>query len=266
MSPRLVFLKLGGSLITVKAQPHTPRMDVLARLAGEIAEARSQDQGLQIILGHGAGSFGHVPASKYHTRQGIHSTEEWLGFAEVWQEASELNRLVMQSLEQAGLPVMVFSPSATVISRDGKVAIWNLIPLRSSLEEGQLPVVYGDVVFDLMRGGTILSTEDLFSYLVPIFRPVLLLEAGIEPGVWQDYPTNTRLLREITPQSFPIIQASVKGSATTDVTGGMLDKVHQVLTMVERVPGLNASIFSAEPPGSLLRALLGENMGTLLHG
>jgi isopentenyl phosphate kinase len=241
-------------------------MDVLARLAGEIAEARSQDPALQIILGHGSGSFGHVPASKYHTRQGIHSTEEWQGFAEVWQEASELNHLVMQTLELASLPVMVFSPSATVIARDGKVAIWNLIPLRSSLEEGQLPVVYGDVAFDLVRGGTILSTEDLFSYLVPIFRPTLLLEAGIEPGVWQDYPMNTRLLREITPQSFPLIQAGVKGSATTDVTGGMLDKVYQVLTMVERVPGLNASIFPAELPGSLLRALMGENMGTLLHG
>ncbi len=152
MSSILVFVKLGGSLITVKAQPHTPRMDVMERLADEIAEARRQEPGLKILLGHGSGSFGHVPASKYHTRQGVHTTQEWLGFAEVWWEASELNRLVMQSLAQAGLPVIGFSPSAGVLARDGKVVTWNLEPLSSSLENGLLPVIHGDVVFDQARG------------------------------------------------------------------------------------------------------------------
>ncbi len=47
MSARLVFLKLGGSLITVKDRPHTPRLDVLERLAQEIAGARAQNQNLQ---------------------------------------------------------------------------------------------------------------------------------------------------------------------------------------------------------------------------
>lgn len=265
MSSILVFVKLGGSLITVKAQPHTPRMDVMERLADEIAEARRQEPGLKILLGHGSGSFGHVPASKYHTRQGVHTTQEWLGFAEVWWEASELNRLVMQSLAQAGLPVIGFSPSAGVLARDGKVVTWNLEPLSSSLENGLLPVIHGDVVFDQARGGTILSTEDLFSHLVPIFKPQLLLEAGIEAGVWGDFPLNSRLMPHITPHNFEDIEANLKGSAAPDVTGGMLDKVRQVLAMVEMVPGLKASIFSADAPGSLRRALLGENLGTQLH-
>ena len=71
MKSKLVFLKLGGSLITVKDQPHTPRLDVIERLAQEIAAARSADPGLQILLGHGSGSYGHVPASQFHTRQGV---------------------------------------------------------------------------------------------------------------------------------------------------------------------------------------------------
>ncbi len=119
--------------------------------------------------------------------------------------------------------------------------------------------------FSTRRGGTILSTEDLFSHLVPIFKPQLLLEAGIEAGVWGDFPLNSRLMPHITPHNFEDIEANLKGSAAPDVTGGMLDKVRQVLAMVEMVPGLKASIFSADAPGSLRRALLGENLGTQLH-
>jgi len=36
----VIFLKLGGSLITEKANAETPRLDVLRRLALEIADAR----------------------------------------------------------------------------------------------------------------------------------------------------------------------------------------------------------------------------------
>src|SRR5512146_1620840 len=97
-SPELVFLKLGGSLITDKDTPRAPRLDILARLAGEIAEARRQRPRMQIVLGHGSGSFGHVPARKYGTRQGVRTPEEWLGFAEVWKEARALNQIVVDAL------------------------------------------------------------------------------------------------------------------------------------------------------------------------
>jgi isopentenyl phosphate kinase len=60
MSSKMVFLKLGGSLITVKSQPHTPRLEALERLGQEIAQARLHNPNLQILLGHGSGSFGHV--------------------------------------------------------------------------------------------------------------------------------------------------------------------------------------------------------------
>ena len=38
--PDILLLKLGGSLITEKARPETPRLEVIARLAREIAAAR----------------------------------------------------------------------------------------------------------------------------------------------------------------------------------------------------------------------------------
>jgi isopentenyl phosphate kinase len=266
VSNRLVFLKLGGSLITVKDQPHTPRLDVLERLASEIAEARRQDSNLHLLLGHGSGSFGHMVARQYQTREGVSSQQDWLGFVEVWRQAAELNQLVLAALQKAGLPALAFSPSAMVTARGGRVETWNLEPLRSALAHGLLPVIYGDVVFDQELGGTILSTEELFSYLAQKMKPQELLFAGYEPGVWADYPANTTLLSEITPSSFPHIATGLSGSAATDVTGGMIDKVQQILHMIEKVPGLRALILSGETPANIHRALLGETLGSRVHG
>ena len=265
MSPRRVLLKLGGSLITVKEQAYTPRLEVLRRLAGEIAEARLADHDLQIVLGHGSGSFGHVPASRYHTREGVNTGQEWSGFVEVWRQADALNRLVMQALEEAGLPALRFSPLAMVTARNARVESWELDNLLQALARGLLPVIHGDVVFDRELGGTILSTEDLFAHLVEHIAPNQLLLAGIEPGVWGDFPACTRMLEEITPTSMSDIEAGLGGSAATDVTGGMADKVRQVMALVQAVPGLEGVIFSGETPGSLRRALLGEHLGTKIH-
>ncbi len=266
MMSRLIFVKLGGSLITVKDQVHTPRLDVLERLAQEIAEAQAQNYDLQILLGHGSGSFGHVPANEHKTRLGVKSAKEWEGFIEVWRQAAALNHLVLQALEKVNLPAMAFPPSAMVTAREGKVDTWNLEPLLTALKKGLLPVIYGDVIFDNVRSGTILSTEDLFTYLTPRMKPTQLLFAGLQPGVWADFPDNTNLLPEITPMSLPQIEAGLKGSVTTDVTGGMADKVRQIIALLDEVPGLRAMIFSGETPGNLRRSLLGEELGTVLHG
>lgn len=265
MSRELVFLKLGGSLITDKSQPHSARLDVLDRLAKEIAAAISKERDLQIVLGHGSGSFGHFPANKYKTRQGVNTAEEWDGFVEVWREAADLNHLVLEALANAKLPALAFPPSALVIARNGKVVNWNLDPLLQALDKHLLPVIYGDVVFDAELGGTILSTEDLFSHLVNHLRPTRLLLAGIEPGVWADFPHNTSLLPEITPESLALVENGLRGSSATDVTGGMADKVRQVLSLVKAFHGLNGSIFSGEIPGNVQRALLGEPIGTIIH-
>jgi isopentenyl phosphate kinase len=261
----LLFLKLGGSLITEKEQPHTARFDVLERLAQEIAEARRQGYGRRLILGHGSGSFGHVPASRYDTRRGVHSLEEWVGFGKVWQEAAALNRLVMEAMQRADLPAVAFPPSATLVAQDGRPQRWELGPLQMALQAGLLPVVYGDVVFDTLLGGTILSTEDLFDPLARLLRPQCILLAGIEPGVWADYPACSQLLDEIDPEFLKEGARSLQGSAFTDVTGGMRSKVSQSLDLVQAIPELQVLIFSGVEPGSVYRALCGQGTGTLIH-
>jgi isopentenyl phosphate kinase len=271
----LVFLKLGGSLITDKTRPYTPLLDMMDDLALQIATSLRSQPGLRLVIGHGAGSFGHVAASEYKTRDGYprpsplthrerDATEDnyWKGFAEVWYQASSLNRYVMEALHKAGLRTIALPPSGSVIASDGQVAVWETTPIRMALAAGMVPVIFGDVVFDEVRGGTILSTENLFAFLVKAMAPDRVLLAGLEEAVWEDFPARTRRIERITPESFEEIKHGVGGSVSADVTGGMEAKVREMLDLIQETPGLKIQIFSGTQPGNLVRALLGETLGT----
>lgn len=261
----LTFLKLGGSLITDKDIPRTPRRDVLARLALEIAEARRETPDMPLVLGHGSGSFGHTAARRHGTRQGVQNAAGWQGFVEVWKEARALNQIVVDALSEAGLPVIAFAPSAGVTAHSGQVKHWDLQPMRAALAAGLVPLINGDTIFDDARGGTILSTEDLFIHLARQLRPRRILLAGLEEGVWADFPRCTTRIETITPRDFALVAGQISGSASVDVTGGMLEKVRTMLELAKEQPGLQAVIFSGVKPGQVMHALLGQVMGTIIH-
>ncbi|HSL44313.1 MAG TPA: isopentenyl phosphate kinase [Anaerolineales bacterium] len=272
----LVFLKLGGSLITDKTQPYTPKLDVIEDVALQIMTALQNHPDLRLVIGHGSGSFGHVAASEYQTRDGffprpsplIHRerdrTEEnyWKGFAEVWYQASSLNRFLMKALHKMKIPAIALPPSANVIASDGKVSIWETTSISMALAAGLVPVIYGDVTFDEIRGGTILSTEDLFEHLSRALNPQRILLAGLEAAVWEDFPARTRKVETITPLTFSEISEGVGKAAGADVTGGMESKVTQMLELVQQNPELKIQIFSGTEPGNIVRALTGETLGT----
>jgi isopentenyl phosphate kinase len=261
---QLVLLKLGGSLITDKKRPRTLRRKTLIRLAEEIASALEQQPSLRLVIGHGAGSFAHVSAKQHGTRQGVTTPDQWYGFAEVWWDAAILNRLVVEALRAVALPVIALPPSAAVIARDGQVEHWDLGPLNAALHAGLLPVIHGDVIFDRSLGGTILSTEDLFSYLARHFHPDRMLLAGMEQGVWQDFPNQSTIIPKITPQNFRDVLPALSGSAATDVTGGMQNKVEQCVALSRAIPDMEILIFSGDQPGTLLDVLLGSSSGTVI--
>jgi isopentenyl phosphate kinase len=260
-----VFLKLGGSLITEKNSPRTPRPEVISRLSGEIQAALQSDPRLRLVLGHGAGSFAHVPAKRHATRQGVRSREQWSGFVDVWYEASALNHIVMQALTTAGVRCVAFPPSASVVAQRGRFADWNIEPLLAALHAGLVPVVYGDVIFDREWGGTIFSTEDLFADLAPRLKPERILLAGREAGVYLDFPAREHLIPVITPQKYPEIKPILGASAGVDVTGGMATKVGNMLALVEDDPKLSVCVFSGEQAGAVQRALVGECRGTVIR-
>ena len=258
----LTLVKLGGSAITDKRVEATYREEVARQLARDIRRAMSADASLKLIVGHGSGSFGHFAARRYRTIDGVHTGEEWWGFAEVAVVASELNYLVAKTFFTAGIPVFRVQPSASAISVDSDIGEMSLEPIIRALQNGLVPLVYGDVAFDNVLGGTILSTETIFFYLaqhLPVGRILLL---GDVEGVLD---TDGGIIPEITAASFSKIEPALGGSAGVDVTGGMAAKVRDMLALVKAVPALTIRIFDGLQPGLLEAVLLGNAQpGTLI--
>lgn len=266
----LVYLKLGGSLITDKRTPETPRAHVLKRLSQEIAQARKDRPRIRLVLGHGSGSFGHVTARRYSTRNGVRSPDEWFGFAATADAAARLTRIVAAHLLQAGLPVWSVQPSVALRCEDGNVISGPTETVRLALERGLLPLVHGDVALDSSRGGTIASTEEIFEHMAAQLPPVRIVLAGEVDGVYTSDPLldpDAALLREITPRSFESLQASLGASHATDVTGGMAAKVELALRMVRGLAGLQVIICGGLTPGAVYAALTNHNNppGALIH-
>lgn len=259
----ITLLKLGGSLITDKSKAHTVRSDVLHRLGKEILAIWEQNPA-PIIIGHGSGSFGHFPAKKYGTRTGVHSESEWYGFAEVHSEATSLNRYVTDILREEGLPILSFVPMDNIRTENRQIIYWDTSVIEKCLSNHLIPLIFGDTVFDCVSGGTILSTEDLFIHLCGVIKePVRILLAGLEEGVWADFPKREKLLSVIhTDETY---ENSIKGSEFTDVTGGMSEKVHLMKSIIQSGKADSAVIFSGEIEGNLQKALSGENTGTLIR-
>ncbi len=258
----LTFVKLGGSLITDKRVENRYRPDVAERVASEIKSALEQNADLRLLLGHGSGSFGHVAAKRYGTVEGVRTPEQWRGFAEVATVAAELNTLIARTLQTAGVPVWRMQPSASALSRDGMLMSMALDPIRSALDHGLVPLVYGDVALDEVRGGTIISTETVFFYLarnLPVCRILLLGEVD---GV---YDEAGKVIERITPATLADVEAALGGSAGTDVTGGMETKVRDMVALVEAAPNLSIRIMSGTRQGLLQAALLDQAQpGTLI--
>ncbi len=254
--PTAVFLKLGGSLITDKTKIEHAHKPVMRRLAREIKAAREARPDLQIVLGHGSGSFGHVAAKKHGTREGVKDRSGWLGYAEVAAAAARLNQIVVDVFVGEGVPVVSLPPSASARCDAGHLSYLDTFVLREMLEHGLVPLVYGDVALDTVRGATIVSTEDVFIYLVREFQPTHILLAGEVAGVFEHQDVTGAIIPIITPSNVAQYAAALGGSHGTDVTGGMIGKVNQMLEVVRHYPKIEARIFSGAVRGNVQRLLI----------
>ncbi len=270
-SDELVFLKLGGSLVTDKTGEQALRGDVLRRLAREIAAALAAAPELRLLVGHGSGSFGHTAAARYGTRNGVRSAADWAGYATTAVAAARLNRFVVEALDDAGVPALPVQPSASAWCEGGELCSLDVRPISAGLRWGLVPVVYGDVALDGTLGGTIISTEQILSWLAKPFAPRRIILAGEVPGVMAVDPAadpNAPLIAAITPGNFAEIAAALGGARGADVTGGMAGKVATMLALLQASPALDrVQILSGMEPGCVQRALIDRNSseGTVIR-
>ncbi len=250
-APELALVKLGGSLITDKTREASPRLDVIDRMAAEIAQARRKRPDLRLVLGHGSGSFGHPMAARYGVERG--GLSDWRGYAETAAAAQRLNRLVVEALLREGIPAVSVQPSASARSVRGRLVALDSETVRALLSKGLVPLLYGDVTLDEAQGCAIISTEEIFCLLARRLRPDRLIEVGEVDGVYA--PGSTMVVDQIDERNAREVLAGLGEARGVDVTGGMVSKVRLMLEMVCRAPGLEGRIISGMRPGLLAEVL-----------
>jgi len=253
----LVFLKLGGSLITDKNREATAREEVIRRTAREIRSALEANLDLRLLVGHGSGSFGHFVAQRHGLLE--EGPPNWQGYAETGAAATRLNRLVTDIFLAEGVPVVSTQPSASAHCRDGELVFMATEPIELTLHHGLVPLVYGDVALDEVRGCTIISTEQIFAYLAHHLEPARIVLAGEVAGVFTADPLrdeSAQLIPEISRHNFDQVEHKLAGSHGVDVTGGMLTKVRIMYALVQDRSELQVQLISGRQPGMIGRVLL----------
>jgi len=262
---KLIFLKLGGSLITCKDKPFTENKEIIKRTVKEVRLARKKEK-FRLLIGNGGGSYPHTAAKKYQTVKGIINKRSLKGVAEVQDAASRLNRIIVRALLDAGENAISVQPSSVCLAKNSRIVEFYTKPLENFLKRDMVPVIYGDVGIDTKKGCCIISTEELFVFLAKKLKPKRIISAGIVDGVFTDNPLKNpgaKLIKEITSKNYPQIKTALTGSVGIDVTGGMLHKVERYMELTSI--GINSYIINGIIKNRLKKALLEKRVtGTLI--
>jgi isopentenyl phosphate kinase len=262
----ITLIKLGGSVITNKDIPMSMKNGYLASLVKQVKRAVVAVPGKQLIVGHGSGSFGHVPASKYETIKGFLNEESVLGMAIVQDAAAQLNRKVVYEFIKNDVPAVTFAPSNTLVTAGRRERENFFRLLETYLEKGLFPVTYGDVVVDTKQGCTIWSTEEVLAFLTEMFlaegyRVDAVVHVTEVAGFLDE---KKQVVPEITAQSWPALKKHLGITKGFDVTGGMGLKIEESLMLAKK--GVKSVILSGTKADNLYNYLVGEAWaGTEIH-
>ncbi|MEW6222494.1 MAG: isopentenyl phosphate kinase [Candidatus Hadarchaeota archaeon] len=254
-----IIVKLGGSVITDKRKPFTVRKSVLGRLAKELSDARGP-----LVVVHGGGSFGHTVAAKYNIAKGYRSRKQLMGLSLTHRSMERLNAQVVEALQGAGLPAVAVQPSACAVVSNGRIVSMELRPVRKMLELGIVPVLYGDAVTDAKKGMCILSGDQLMSRLASELGASRVIVGADVDGVFTSNPKKDRGARHLD-RITPSTKLSLGGAGVKDVTGGMKNKVDELMALA-RI-GIESEIANAMRPGVMKKLVSGgRGLGTIIGG
>lgn len=240
-------LKIGGSILTDKTREATALPGEIRRVAEEIA---AFPDGL--VLVHGAGSFGHVPAQRY----GLPERFNPEGLKATHKSVVRLNDLMVEALISAGALPMPVHPFSCALLKEGRIECLAVEPVAEMVHRGLLPVLHGDVAMDKVLGAGIVSGDQIVTYLArSLGAEIVAVGTNVDGVLVSGEP-----LEGITREGLPSIMRDVGGSKCVDVTGGMRGKLSELLELADE--GISSMIFNASKAGNIARALNGEALGT----
>ena len=260
---KLTILKIGGSVITDKNGELAPRTQEINRLAEELQRANVPN----LVIVHGGGSFGHPVAEKYGIKDGFKEASQIIGFAETHHVMTVLNGLFMDALVWHNVPAVSITPSSCIITKKGRIERFEETQLRTLLNMSFLPVTYGDAVLDTELGFTILSGDQLVSYLATRFNALRIIMGADVDGLYDADPKvnkNAKMFNHLTLEELRKLQNNLNKPMVRDVTGGMFGKITELIPAIDR--GIPVTIVNATKPNYIYRALKGEKVeGTLIE-
>jgi isopentenyl phosphate kinase len=243
-----VVLKLGGSVVTEKDTPETVDEDRLGNLAATVADAGSSD----LVVVHGAGSFGHVHADEHGVSTTTGSTDS-RAVRDIAASMGRLNEAVVDALAGAGVPAVPVHPFSVGHRDAGGNLHLPTAHLATMLDEGFVPLLHGDILTQAGKGATILSGDEIVTHLAAELDADRLGLCSTVPGVLDE---DGDVIPSI--ERYDDVAAALGGSDATDVTGGMAAKVEALLAAET-----TAFVFG---PDDLRTFLAGGDAGTRIDG
>lgn len=246
---QLVFVKAGGSFLTVKDKPVTIRVEAFDSLVEILRDVGNK---VKIVLGNGGGSFAHYAVGAYKGRP----PAELL--TKCQQATRSLNRLLVDYLIQNGLYASSLQTSAIMSFINNKIEVFGK-PIIEMLKMGMIPVIYGECI-PHDGGVRVVSTERAFRAIAEVARPSRIVLLTDVDGVYTCDPKScrdARLFEEITSLNVDEVLEKLMGDAGRDQTGGIYGKVRSMAEL-SRELGVDVYITSGFDKESSINAVLGR--------
>jgi len=234
MPKPLIVVKLGGSALTNKRRISTPRMHQIRRAAKQIATLGKR---YSLALVHGAGSYGHIPVKKWGLEFGFTNRGQLKGLAATKSRLLEWEMIFDSIFLRNQVPLVPLPASGFVVARNGRISSADLRPLRNWLRIGCVPSTGGDIVTDLEKGFSVVSGDQLATYLAIKLKASRLVFGTDVDGIFDANPRldpQARILRELTTSSALRVARRARVSTAPDVTGGMAGKIVEAVAAASK--------------------------------
>ena len=246
----MILIKFGGSVITDKSRYRTFNADRVRRLCREIRES-----GEDVIVVHGAGSFGHVLAKEHNLNGGFKDPSQIPAVAQVCYDMRDLNSMIVKELNDAGLPAISVPTGSCFMMKDRELIIDDPSVLRNMFDKGIMPVMFGDVVMDSELGFAICSGDQIMERLKGIFDPSRVIFVSDIDGLYDRDPKNNKDAKLIENVDRTVLDSVETDITVADVTGGVRGKMETMLRMCSE--GCDCVLVNGTVEGRLLTLLKG---------
>lgn len=229
---KIDIIKIGGSTITVKKKYRVLRKKSLTLICEELAQWNKK-----CIIVHGAGSFGHIIASKYSIQQGFSDQEQLKGLLQIRKDMIELTETITSCLISKGMKAFSFQTSALVFEKEDGYSFY-FDPIKKALSLGFCPILSGDILFNETKGFRIYSGDALINLLVQNFDVDRVIFISDVDGLYlKDTEMHqNKLVDYIDSKSFERSQISdLSTEDLNDVTGRMKGKISEIKSILKHV-------------------------------